>query len=258
VTGLLATENPFALFGNVLVTGGTRGIGCAISLRFARAGASVTANYLRNQKAADDLKATAEREGLRIQLCRADVTTPGGVKEVVRSVQESGGPLSGLVFCAATGVHRALPELTARHFDWTFSLNVRAFFELTRALLSAFSERASVLAVSSMGAQRALPYYSLVGASKGALEALARHLAVELASQGIRVNILVPGTIATDVWKTLPEGEDRVAAAIRRAPTRRLVTPEEVAWAAQFLCSGAASGIIGHALIVDGGAAIVG
>ena len=251
-------ENLFALSGEVLVTGGTRGIGRAISLRFARAGASVLVNYVRNQKAADDLKATADREGLPIRLCRADVTTSQGIEQIERCIQEGGEPLTGLVYCAATGTHRVFSELTTRHFDFTFSLNVRAFFELTRALLSRLSERSSVLAISSMGAQRALPYYSLVGSSKGALEALARHLAVELAPRGIRVNILVPGTIATDVWKTLPEGEERIATAIRRTPIQRLVTPEEVAWAAQFLCSEAAAGIIGHSLIVDGGAGIVG
>jgi enoyl-[acyl-carrier protein] reductase III len=251
-------ENQFALSGRVLVTGGTRGIGRAISLRFARAGASVVANYVRNQKAADELKAAAEREGLPIHLCRADATTPQGIEQIERCVQEDGEHLSGLVHCAATGVHRVLSELTTRHFDFTFALNVRAFFELTRALLSRFSERSSVLVVSSMGAERALPYYSLVGSSKGALEALARHLAVELAPRGIRVNILVPGTIATDVWKTLPEGEERIATAISRTPAQRLVTPEEVAWAAQFLCSEAAAGIVGHSLIVDGGAGIVG
>jgi len=251
-------DNLFALSGRVLVTGGIRGIGRAISLRFAKAGASVIANYVRNQKTADDLKASADREGLRIQLCRADVTTPQGIEQIERAIQDSGEPLTGLVYCAATGVHRILSELTTRHFDFTFSLNVRAFFELTKALLGRFSERSSVLAVSSMGAQRALPYYSLVGSTKGALEALARHLAVELAPRGIRVNILVPGTIATDVWKTLPDAEDRLATAIRRTPIQRLVTPEEVAWAAQFLCSGAAAGIVGHALVVDGGAGIVG
>lgn len=251
-------DNFFALSGRILITGGTRGIGRAISLRFARAGASVTANYLRDQTAADELKATAEREGLPIELCRADLTSPQGLEQIERSVHDAGESLSGLVHCAATGVHRALPELTARHFDWTFSLNVRAFFELVRVLLNRFSGRSSVVAISSMGALRALPYYSLVGASKGALESLARHLAVELAPRGIRVNILAPGTVATEVWKMIPEGEDRVAAAIRRAPIRRLVTPEEVAWAAQFLCSEAAMGIVGQTLVVDGGAGIVG
>jgi enoyl-[acyl-carrier protein] reductase III len=251
-------ENLFALSGGVLVVGGTRGIGRAISLRFARAGASVIANYLRDQKAAEDLKASMEREGLHIVLCRADVTTPRGLEQIEKSIQECNEPLAGLIYCAATGVHREISELTARHFDFTFSLNVRAFFELTKALLGRFADHATILAVSSMGAQRALPYYSLVGSSKGALEALARHLAVELRPRGIRVNILVPGTVATDVWKTLPDGANRIATATARTPAQNLVTTEEVAWAAQFLCSCASAGIVGHTLVVDGGAGIVG
>jgi len=239
-----------------LVTGGTRGIGRAISLRFARAGASVIANYIRDQKSADSLKATADQEGLPIELCRADLTTPQGLEQICKSIGEQ--PLSALVHCAATGVHRPLAELTPRHFDWTFALNVRAFFELVQALSDRFSSRSSIVAVSSMGGSRALPYYSLVGSSKAALESLARHLAVELAPRGIRVNILAPGTVETEVWKALPEGDDRLAAAARQSPIGRLVTPEEVASAAQFLCSEAASGIVGQTLIVDGGAAIRG
>ena len=109
-----------------------------------------------------------------------------------------------------------------------------------------------------MGGSRALPYYTLVGSSKAALESMARHLAVELAPRGIRVNILVPGTVETDAWKSLPESDERLAAAVRQSPIGRLVTPDEVAAAAQFLCSAAASGIVGQTLIVDGGTAIRG
>jgi enoyl-[acyl-carrier protein] reductase III len=76
--------------------------------------------------------------------------------------------------------------------------------------------------------------------------------------RGIRVNILAPGTVATEVWKALPEAENRIAAAINRTPIRRLVTPEEVASAAHFLCSQASMGIVGQTLVVDGGATIVG
>jgi enoyl-[acyl-carrier protein] reductase III len=254
----LAMDNSFALSGRFLITGGTRGIGRAISLRFARAGASVIANYLRDQKAADELVAAAEREGLSIKLCRADLTSARGLEQIEKSVLETGEPLSGLVHSAATGVHRTLSELNVRHFDWTFSLNVRAFFELTRIFMNRFSEGSSVVAISSIGAQRALPYYSLVGASKGALEALARHLAVEWAPRGIRVNVLAPGIVATEVWKVIPEAEARVAAAINHTPIQRLVTPEEVASAAQFLCSQASMGIVGQTFVVDGGAGLVG
>jgi len=162
-----------------------------------------------------------------------------------------------MVHCAATGIHRPIEELTERHFDWTFNLNVRTFFRLIKLLMPRFTQRSSVVAVSSWGALRALPSYSLVGSSKGALEALARHLAVELAPRGIRVNILTAGAVLTDAWKAMPNSEERIAETIRRTPAERLVTVEEVAYAAQFLCSDAAAGIIGHTLVVDGGAGIV-
>src|SRR5215472_9986102 len=246
-------DDLYALSGRILITGGTRGIGRAISLQFARAGASVIANYLRNQKAADELKGIADREALSIQLCRADLTNPQGLDQIQRCIEDAPGSITGLVHCAATGVHRTISELNVRHFDWTFSLNVRAFFELMQVLMNRFSERSSVVVISSIGARRALPYYSLVGASKGALEALARHLAVELIPRGIRVNIIAPGMVKTEVWNALPEAENRIGTAINHTPIQRLVTPEEVALAAHFLCSPASMGIVGQTLVVDGG-----
>ena len=179
----------------ILVTGGTRGIGQAISLRFARAGATVVANYLRDEKSAEGLKAVAQEEDLAIVLCRADLTSERGLDQVNRTLEELGPHLSGMVHCAATGIHRPLEELTERHFDWTFNLNVRAFFRLIKLLMARFTQGSSIVAVSSWGALRALPCYSLVGSSKGALESLARHLAVELAPRGIRVNILTAGAV---------------------------------------------------------------
>jgi enoyl-[acyl-carrier protein] reductase III len=133
-------------------------------------------------------------------------------------------------------------------------LNVRAFFELVQRLSPRMPSGSSIVAISSEGAVRAVAQYTLVGASKGALEALARHLAAELAPKGIRVNVLSPGTVLTDAWKVLPDAEARLAEAGRRSFLGRLTTAEEVAWAAQFLCSDAASGVVGHTLVVDGGA----
>ena len=89
---------------NVLVTGGTRGIGHAISLQFARAGATVIANYVRGQKAADALLAQAQQESLHLTLCRADLTVVKGLESVEETVAGLSGGLHGLVHCAATGV----------------------------------------------------------------------------------------------------------------------------------------------------------
>jgi NAD(P)-dependent dehydrogenase (short-subunit alcohol dehydrogenase family) len=252
-------DKNFSLEGkSFLIAGGTRGIGRAISLQFARAGAGVVANYVRDDRSAQTLKEEAERERLDLLICRADLTSAKGLAHLDQFIGTNRDFLSGLVFCAATGVHKTLDHLNARHFDWTFSLNVRAFFELVKLLLPRFQMPAAIVALSSQGALQTIPSYSLVGASKGALESLARHLAVELAPKGVRVNILSPGPVPTGAWGAMPESQARLAGAAGRSPLRRLTSPEEVAWAAQFLCSDAAQGIIGHTLVVDGGLRLVG
>src|SRR5271155_4203620 len=128
-------SSPFELQGTFLVTGGTRGIGRAISNQFSRAGARVIANFLRDEKAALALKSVAEHEELPIEVLRADIATPEGLKQIEARVKETGLPLRGLVHCAATGTHRTIDTLTGRHLDWTFALNVRALFDLVKLLL---------------------------------------------------------------------------------------------------------------------------
>ena len=86
---------------------------------------------------------------------------------------------------------------------------------------------------------------------------MSRNLASELAPKGIRVNILSPGSILTDAWKVMPDSEKRISETLGRTPIGRLTTPEDVAWSAQFLCSDASSAIVGHTLIIDGGAGII-
>jgi enoyl-[acyl-carrier protein] reductase III len=258
VTRLSLANSPFELRGTFIVTGGTRGIGRAISERFARSGARIIANYVRNEQAAQELQASAAQESLPITICRADLTTADGLTRIETHIGQSNTPLAGIVHCAATGTHRAVESLTGRHLDWTFALNVRALFELVTRLLSRFDREGCILAVSSLGATHALPQYTAIGASKGALEALIRHLAVELAPRGIRANALTPGAVATEAWRAIPEGEARLAAAAQRSPSGRLVTAEELALCAQFLCSPAAAGVNGQSLVVDGGTTIVG
>jgi enoyl-[acyl-carrier protein] reductase III len=247
----------FSLRGTcALVTGGTRGIGRAVALQLARAGAQVVANYARNDAAAEAVRAEAEKEHLTLEVLRADLTLPKGLTAVRERMLAAPGPVA-LVHCAGTGVHRPFTELTVRHWDWTLGLNVRVFFELVGQLMPVLRAGSSVVAVSSAGAVRAVPAYSAVGASKGALEALARHLAVELAPRGVRVNILSPGSVVTEAWDVFPDRDARLADAVRRSPLGRTVTLEEVAQAAHFLCSAAAGGIVGQTLVVDGGSRIV-
>ena len=252
-----SVSTAFGLRGTFVITGGTRGIGRAISLQFARAGAQIIANYVRNETAALELQSAAAGEGLTLTLCRADLSTSEGIARLEAAVRKTANSLSGITHCAATGTHRALEALTAKHLDWTFALNARSLFELVTRLLGLFDGEGSILAISSLGATHAIDQYAAVGASKGALEALVRHFAIELAPRGIRANILRPGAVATDAWKSIPDAQARLEEATRRSPLGRLVTPAEVALCAQFLCSRASGGVNGQSLVVDGGTTIV-
>jgi len=251
-------KDGFVLEGRtVLVTGGTRGIGRAVSLRLARAGATVVANYARNDAAASALQAEAAAEGLGLEVLRADLTLPKGLEAVLERMARPGSGTLALVHCAATGVHRPIEELTGRHFDWTMALNVRVFLELLKGLSSHWADGSAVVALTSAGAERAVPSYAVVGASKGALESLARHAARELAPRGVRVNLVSPGSVATEAWAALPERDARLEEARRRTPRGRLVSPDEVAAVVHFLVSADSQGIIGQTIVVDGGARIV-
>jgi NAD(P)-dependent dehydrogenase (short-subunit alcohol dehydrogenase family) len=244
------TDTVFSLTDRrILVPGGTRGIGRAISIHFARAGASVVAGYVRDDAAAASLAEEGANERHPIELCRADLTTDAGL---ARMVDAAGKPLSALVYCAATGIHRPVADLTLRHWDFTFALNLRAFFALVTGVLPLLAEGSTIVGVSSQGAMQALPAYGLVAATKAGLESLCRQLAVELAPRGIRVNVLSPGNVLTSAWDAFPDKDARLAEAIRRSPQQRLTNVDEVANAAQFLCCDASAGINGHTLVVDG------
>ena len=241
-----------------LVVGGTRGIGRAIAQRLANAGAEVIVNYVRDDVAAQQCIASAGAASSRIEAVRADATSDKGREALAEAVKARFANLSVLIFAAATGIHRPYDQLSGRHFDFTFALNVKAFLALTQAFAPTMPAGSSIIALSSEGAQHSMPHYGLVGSSKAALESLCRHLAVELAPRGVRVNILSPGTVRTDAWNVLPDAERRLTDAASRTPRGTLTTLDEVAWAAQFLASDAASGLAGHTLVVDGGARVVG
>ena len=142
-------NQPFSLEGrSILVTGGTRGIGRAISLQLARAGATVIANYARNDQAAETLRAAAAEESLALEVLRGDLTLPKGLAAVQERLEQCGESIVSIVHCAATGVHRPFDQLTGKHWDWTMSLNARAFFELVRSLLPVLRDGSAIVAMA--------------------------------------------------------------------------------------------------------------
>ena len=232
----------------VLVTGGSRGIGRAIALRFARDGARrVAIGYLRNDRAAEETAAEIEAAGAEAVLIRGNVTSARVLDEVAEL-----GPLDALVHNAATGVIRPALEVTDKHWDWTLNANARALLQLTRAAAPNLGAGSSIVAISSLGAQRVLENYVLVGTSKAALEALVRYLAVELAPRGVRVNAVSGGVVDTGALDHFPNREQMLAGGVTN-PVGRLVSPEDIAGVVAFLCSPDAEMIRGQTLIVDGG-----
>ncbi|HEV8687845.1 MAG TPA: SDR family oxidoreductase [Gaiellaceae bacterium] len=235
--------------GTIFVTGGSRGIGRAIALRFARDGAArVAIGYLRNDKAAEKAADELRALGAEPVLVRGNVTS----ERVLEQVAEL-GPLDALVHNAATGVIRPALETEPKHWEWTLNANARALLDLTRAAAPSMRAGSSIVGISSLGSTRVLENYVLVGTSKAALEAIVRYLAVELAPRGIRVNAVSAGVVETDALQFFPNREDMVEHAVRRTPAGRLVEPEDIAAAVAYLCSPDAEMVRGHILIIDGG-----
>jgi enoyl-[acyl-carrier protein] reductase III len=234
---------------SVLVTGGSRGIGREIALRFARDGAArVAIGYLRNDSAAERTADELREAGAEPVLVRGNVSS-SRVSEQVAAL----GPLRVLVHNAATGVVRPALETEDKHFDWTMAANARALIGLARAAVPAMEPGASIVAVSSLGAQRVLDNYVLVGASKAALESIVRYLAVELAPRGIRVNAVSGGVVETEALDVFPNREEMLSWSRLRTPAGRLVAPGDVAGAVSFLCSADAEMVRGQTIVVDGG-----
>jgi enoyl-[acyl-carrier protein] reductase III len=237
----------------VLVTGGGRGIGRAIALRFAEAGAQVFVNFFVNREAAEKTANDVEVRGGAARLLQADLKEPGEIKRLVVEVERRAGHLDVVVSNAASGVLRDGLELSAKQWDWVMATNARAFLILAQEASRIMTSGGRIIALSSLGSRRVIPGYASIGASKAALEGLTRYLAVELAAKGITVNAVSAGAVETDVWQAIPEGTAALAAIRARTPSGALVTAEEVAGVVYFLASPAAQAIQGQVLTVDGG-----
>lgn len=240
-----------------LVTGGSRGIGLAISRGLAQRGANVVIAYLRQRDAADEACSIISAHGVKAVAIRAHVGELAQVERLFDEIGEMFGSLDVFVSNAATGVIRPLQRLDAKAWEWTVNSNARALLLGGRRAGDLMTLGGSILALSSLGSTRVLPGYAVVGASKAAIESLVKYMAVEFAPQGIRVNTLSPGVVDTDALRHFPQREMILAEAKAKTPGRRLASPEDVAAAAMYLTSDQARMITGQILVIDGGASLV-
>jgi len=251
-------NNPFDFSNKIaLVTGSGRGIGQVIAKNLAVLGVDVVINYVHNQKPAEETAEEIRALGRKALVVRANIGKMDGLQQLFTQIEATFGRLDILVANAASGFNR--PAMQQKESGWEHTLNVNArsfLFAAQLALpLMEKSGGGKIVAITSPGAERVLPDYVAVGASKAALNALVRYLAVELAPKGIAVNAVSPGIVETDALKhfAFMQDDQVIPRAIANTPAGRLVTPQDIANAVAFLCSPLADMIRGQVITVDGG-----
>lgn len=230
-----------------LVIGGGKGIGLATARRYVEEGARVTITGRR----ADEIAATAASIGARGLAC--DASDTADLERGLAAFRAEWGRLDILVVSAGVSEHMPLEAFETDHFDRIIDLNVRSLAVATRAATAMMEPGGSVVLIGSVAGTKGFAGYSVYGASKAAVGALARAWAIELAPRGIRVNVVAPGPIDTDMMAAV--ADDVRAAITGMVPMARFGRPEEVAAAALFLGSDDASYVTGTQLFVDGGMA---
>lgn len=237
----------------VVVTGGTRGIGKAISLLFARAGATVTAAYLSNDTAASGLVHEAELLDGTITTVKADVSTSEGAQAVINHATADSGHIDILVNNAGIIRDGWLAMMSDDDWDTVIKTNLYPMFHCCKWGVRKMMARrqGSIINISSISGILGTAGQTNYSASKGAIISMTKSLAREVGPMGIRVNAVAAGMIATDMTAGLKQ--DIVERVISGSALGRIGTAEEVAAAAAFLASDNASYITGQTLVVDGG-----
>src|SRR3989338_93129 len=236
------------------ISGGSRGIGRAIAEVLSQAGCDVAINYLRNKSAADEVAKSLKKTPL---LLKGNVGKEEDVATMFETVEKEWGSLDIVVSNAASGVLKPPLELTLHHFHWTMDINSWALLALAQKAVPLMKSGGKIIGISSLGSVRAISNYTLVGASKAALESIVRHLAQELASKKINVNAISAGVVDTDALKHFSNRDQLISNSQQKTPAGRLVEPKDVAKVALFLCSDLSEMIHGQTIIIDGGYSIV-
>lgn len=238
----------------VLVIGGNSGIGRAAARGFAREGGRVVITG-RDPKTLEAARAELGGDTLAI---RADIADIDSTDEVVRQVRAKHGRVDVLFVNAGVGGFAPVPQVTPEMWDQVHGVNLKGCFFAAQKVLPLIGRGGSIVFTGSIGSQLAAPANVVYAASKAGLRAVARIFAVELVSQGIRVNMVSPGPTETPIIYRNPGMDEKAADALRQmmianTPMKRMGTPEEIANAVLFLSSDEASFITGVDLFVDGG-----
>ncbi|MFO0710451.1 MAG: 3-oxoacyl-ACP reductase family protein [Sandaracinus sp.] len=244
----------FELTGKVaLVTGGSRGIGRAVSLALAKQGAYVAINYAGNEAAAAETLTQVREQGGDGEIVKFDVASQSAFEEAINDLVKRKGRLDVLVSNAGIAMDQLLLRIKPEELERTFATNVGgALWGAKAAIRHMMRKRTGrIVFLSSVVAESGNPGQAVYSASKAALLGLTKTLAREYASRGVTVNAVAPGFIATDMTAGLPE--DVKKKIVEQTPLARIGSPDEVAAAVVYLASDEAGYVTGQVLRVNGG-----
>jgi 3-oxoacyl-[acyl-carrier protein] reductase len=244
----------FDLAGKIaIVTGGSRGIGRAISVALAQAGAHVVVNYRSNEEAAKETLRRIEEAGGKGEILGFDVADPESVDAAVKDAAKRHGHIDILVNNAGISVDQLLLRVSAKDLEMTWATNVNGAVYCAKAAIRPMMRNkwGRIISLSSVVAESGNAGQVAYSASKAALLGMTRTLAREYASRGITVNAVAPGFIETDMTADLPDTARQ--SIVDQTPIGRIGRPEEVAAAVVFLASEEASYITGQVVRVNGG-----
>jgi glucose 1-dehydrogenase len=248
---------------NVLVTGGTSGIGQAIAVRFAQEEANVAINFLANKEDAEKTHAMfhecmneMEKMGVKHIAVKADVSQEDQVVSMFQSVRDEMGPLDILINNAGFQIPGDTHEISIDQFDRVLAVNLRGAYICAREAIKQFlgAEKPGVIInISSVHQEIPKPRFIGYSVSKGGMQNLTRTLALEYAGRGIRVNAIGPGATVTPINRAWIDDPEKRAMVVAHIPMGRAGTSEEMAAISAFLASDDAAYITGQTLFVDGG-----
>jgi 3-oxoacyl-[acyl-carrier protein] reductase len=243
---------------SALVTGGSRGIGRAVSVLFGRLGARVAIAYESDEAAAATALAELQACGTTALTLQADLAVAGEAERLVARAEAALGALDIVVLCHGIWKRAPIESMSAQEWDETLRVNLSSVREAASEAARRMLPRGSgtIIFVASSAGQRGEPFYSHYAATKGAIIALTKSLASELGPRGIRVNCVAPGWVMTDmVRETLESSAGEIL--LRAIPLGRAGTPQEIAGPIAFLASDLASYLHGQILSVNGGAVML-
>jgi NAD(P)-dependent dehydrogenase (short-subunit alcohol dehydrogenase family) len=241
-----------------LITGGSRSIGRASALGFAREGADIAVNYVSNIEEAQNTVQEIKALGRRALAVRADTSKRPEVQAMVNEVWERLGPIDILVNNAGVQKRVFFLDLEEKDWDWMLGVNLKGYYLVGQAVAARMQtgKQGVIINVSSEAAGFPAPRMTAYCVSKAGVAMLTKCMALELAQHGIRVNALAPGLTRTDINRKDLEDEDFLKLRLARIPLGRVMNPEDLVGAALFLASSDSQTATGTTLQVDGGRGI--